>query len=131
MKTITLRVPSPFNTGPQYDEGELISGSWPAGLPHEGIHGWRQLGVPSGGLSLCEFIAEDDWPISSIPGGWRATGGHVWNLRDQSYTDENDVFHYGFTTEVPTNESDYLGHIPDATTYHRIHKYQGWPDIVD
>jgi len=143
MKVITLRIPGPFSTGPQYDEdGNLIPSSWPNGLQDEGINTWRKLGKANGGLDLCEFIADDNYPIGDIPGGWRATGGHIWNGVDQSYTDEEDVFHYGLTTEVPTNQSDYTKHIPppvdengdptgDPATYHRIHKYAGWPDIID
>ena len=144
MKTVTLRVPQPFNEGPQYDEeGELIPTSWPSGLPHEDIHVWRILGEANGGLDLCELLCDDDWPVGDIPGGWRATSSHAWDgVRQDAYDEEGNFVRSGLITEGATDKDDYTLHIPppvdengdptgEPATYHRIHKYQGWPDIID
>jgi hypothetical protein len=141
MKTINLRVPAPFNTGPQYNEnGDLIPGSWPAGLPHEGIRGWIQLGMANGGLSLCEFIAADDWPIGDIPGGWRANASYIWDMVSQHWIDDQGVLHYAMTPELITDKAEYTLHIPapvddnndptgEPAVYGRLHMFQGWPLI--
>ena len=132
MKYITLRVPGPFSTGPQFDEdGELINGSWPAGLPYEGIKGWVNLGEKSGGLSLCEYVAPDNYPIGDIPGGWRANASYIWDGVTQHGYDENgDLIGNAYDIELATDESDYMGHFPEDTEYKRHHSYLGWPAIV-
>lgn len=133
MKFITLRVPKPFDIGPQYDEnGNLEPGSWPAGLPHEGIEGWTKIsGESNQGLSLCEFMAADDWPLEDLPGGWRANAAYAWDLVSQvEYDEDGNPINSPYVVEKHTDQSEYMSYFPDDTEYHRHHTYLGWPPIL-
>ena len=127
-KFVTLRVPPAFADGPQFTEdGELVNGSWPAGLPYEGMRGWTNIGTKAQGLSLCEFVAEDDWPIDDLPGGWRATSSTSWNFTDKDvYNEDGDLIESQYKTEVPMNQDDYRKHYPDDTEFKQHHTYAGW-----
>ena len=145
MKIVSLSVPAPFTDGPQYDEetGELIPGSWPAGLPHEGMQMWHPHGVPDTGLALVDMLVPDDWPVGAIPGGWLNDSSHLWDGVTQDIRDEEgELVESALTTETLTDEVQYTKHVPpptdedgvptgDPAVYHRIHKIFGWPDISD
>ena len=142
MKVITLIVPQAFATGPQLDEnGKLIPGSWPAGLPYEDMKGWTQVGMnPILGRVLAEFVADNDWPIGDIPVGWQSNASYLWNGVSQNHVDEEGDFQSGMAMEQKTIQPAYTNHIPppvdengdptgDPAVYHRLHKYAGWPSI--
>ena len=136
MKHVTLSVPPPFSEGPQHDEeGNLVAGSWPVGLPHEGIKGWVNIGSQKGGLVLCEFVCEDDWPIGSIPSGWRANGSMIWDMVTQDEYDENgDLVTPAIDPEMATDYTEYNNYQVDEngdprTEETRSHVYLGWPVI--
>lgn len=132
-KTVTLRVPRPFDSGPLYGEdGNLIPSSWPSGLTHEGIKGWRKIGQANGGLSLCDFVCEDSWDLSAIPGGWRATSSNIWDgVTQHQYNEDGELIANAYNVELATNQSDYMRYFPDDTEYKRHHVYFLWPDILD
>ena len=132
-KFITLRVPPAFASGPQFDEdGALVPGSWPAGLPYEGIKGWHQHGSSAQGLRLCDFVAEDDYPVDAIPGGWRATASNMWDMQKQhEYDEDGNLISYAYDTEIPMNQGDYMKHYPDDTEFKVHHVYAGWPDLTE
>ena len=136
MKQVTLSVPPPFSTGPQFDEdGNLVPGSWPVGLPYEGITGWVVLGTPSGGRELVDFVVDDDWPIGDIPPGWLADGSMKWDMVTQDEYDENgNLVNPAIEVEVPTDYPEYNSHLVDEngdprTDVSRAHVYLGWPPI--
>ena len=140
MKQVTLSVPKPFSTGPQYDEnGELEPGSWPVGLPHEDIRGWVNIGSGKGNLVLCEFVCEDDWPVEDIPGGWNATASAMWDMESQDiYNSEGELVRAAIKTEIPTDYTEYNkfqivydeeGNPQERTEETRSHVYLGWPLI--
>lgn len=130
MKFITLSVPPPFADGPQFDEdGELINGSWPAGLPYEGMRIWTQIGSPAQGKVLVEFVAEDNWPISDIPGGWLADGSMMWDLESRDEYDEDGILtKAAIVSEADTDYGEYSKHFDDPVTT-RQHVIAGWPVI--
>ena len=142
MKHVTLSVPPPFSDGAQFDEGgELINNSWPNGLPYEGIKGWVNIGSPKGGLVLCEFVCEDDWPIGDIPGGWRANGSMVWDMVTQDeYDEDGNLVTPAINAELATDYNEYNnyqevddgnGNLVPRTEQTRSHVYLGWPAIRD
>ena len=133
MKQVTLSVPPPFSTGPQYDDdGNLVPGSWPVGLPHEGITGWVILGLPSGGRELVDFVVDDDWPIGDIPPGWLSDGSMKWDMVTQDEYDENgNLVKHAIVVEEPTYYPEYNSHFENRTETTRAHVYLGWPDVTN
>ena len=132
MKYVTVsRVPGPFAEGPQFDEeGELIPGSFPSGLPHEGMKGWTKLAEAQGNKWMVEFVAEDNWPVDGLPGGWKAVASYIWDGVAQQEHDENgDPIGTPYNVEVATDEAEYQGYFPEDTEYKRHHSYLGWPTI--
>jgi len=138
MKVISLSVPRPFRLGPQFtEEGELVKGSWPSGLPYMGIRGWNNVGIPSkqGGLILCEFIADDDWPMDDLPGGWRAVDAARWDQQSKHQFNEDGIMTASaMIIDVPTDKDRYNSHQPDNEdgtdpVYERMAVILGWPDI--
>ena len=133
MKFVSLSVPPPFSTGPQYDEdGNLIPGSWPTGLPHEGIEGWTILGAPKGGRDLIDMVVPDDWPLQDIPTGWLANGAHRWDMLTQDeYSEAGELVQPGLKTDMPTDYTEYNSHFEDHTDESRVHVIAGWPVVHD
>lgn len=131
LKLVTLSIPGPFSDGPQYTEdGDLISGSWPAGLPHEDIRSFVKLGTPSGGRELVDIVVNDDWPIGDIPSGWLANGSHKWDLVTKpTYDEDGELLDDGLVTEVATDYTEYSAHFDDPATT-RQHVILGWPEIL-
>ena len=132
MRFITLSVPPPFADGPQYDEdGNLIPGSWPSGLPHEGIQAWVKVGIPADGRELIDCLVPDDWPIGDIPAGWLNDGNMQWDfIRRDEYDEQGNLVNAAIDTRTPTNYAEYNKHLEDPTTA-RVHVILGWPEIRD
>ena len=136
MRHVTCSIPGPFSDGPLYnDEGELIPGSWPVGLPHLGLQGWRKLGIPSGGRELCDFVCDDDWPLEDIPNGWLSDGDMKWDgVTQDEFDDEGALVSSGIEVLTPTLYSEYNAHLKDEnddprTEESRVHVILGWPRI--
>ena len=130
----SIITPKAFRYGPQYDEnGSLIPSSWPPGLPIVEWLGWHSYGMEKGGRFLVDVLLKDEdksW-VDEMPGGWTKNSLFNWDAVGD------------LVPVTPVDESEYLSHIPDTilydeegepigtepAVYHRMHKYQGHPDI--
>ena len=108
MKIITLRIPKPFS--------ESID-DWPIALQQEVISRIVIVGQANGGLDMCEMIVGDGFDVAAIPSGWRAISSHFYSAA-------------GIEAELPTDESQYTGHI-DGAVYKRVHQWAIGHDIID
>ena len=130
-KFLTMSVPRNFSEGPLYDEdGDLTPSSWPPGQRHSDIKGWVVISELKGALVLCDFTANDDYPISTTPGNWKAVASYIWDGEaQQEYDESGDPIGTPYNVEVATDEAEYQGYFPDDTEYKRHHSYLGWPTI--
>ena len=144
---MSLTVPKAFKDGAQFDEnGDVIPGSWPMPFPHDGVLAWIAHGVENAGRVLVDALLTDEaypeWD-TGLPSGWVNSGCHKWNMGDRDEHDENgDLVSSGLDTLTVTDQTEYKKHMPDPVdengdptgdpvTYHRQHKFLGWPDVRD
>ena len=126
MYSMTLQVPKPFSTGPQFnpETGELIPGSWPGGFgtPSMGFLVWHSYAAEKGGKVLVDCIVADvdsEW-VDGLPGPWNKTANY--------HIDDTTL---EVTIDTPMDEPEYMKHQPDdefgdpATVYRKMHGMLG------